>query len=132
MRARELRPRRPWLLPGLRLWVVGGARVPSATATALSAISSDVRVTSRTALRVALGSAAVLSPAEAAALLPGRDQDELRWLRAQGLVRERVLPDQRLTEYVLWREVEAALGATRSPEPTPQATVGGLRRRSAQ
>lgn len=89
-------------------------------------------MTSRTALRVALGSAAVLSPSEAASLLPGRDQDELRWLRAQGLVRERALPDGRLTEYVLWREVETALGTTRSPEPIPQATVVGLRRRSAQ
>jgi hypothetical protein len=87
-------------------------------------------MTSRTALRAALGSAAVLAPSEASELLPMRDSDAALWLRHRGLVREGQLPDGRTYEYVLWREVEAALGSSPTALPEPQGKVVGLRRRA--
>lgn len=88
-------------------------------------------MTSRTVLRTAQGDAAVYSPREAAALLPGRDEDELRWLRAEGLVREKTYPDGRTAEYVLWSEVHRALDASRPELPAQRGrVVVGLRRRS--
>lgn len=86
-------------------------------------------------MRVALGAAAVLSPREAAALLQGRDEDELRWLYAKGLVREKTYPTGETGEFVLWSEVLRALEADRPaiprPEiPKPRDRVAGFRRRS--
>lgn len=65
--------------------------------------------------RLALGAAAVLSPTQAAELLPGRESENMRWLRDQGLVRTRPgLPDVVILDDVL--------EALRSGEPSPDAT----------
>ena len=57
--------------------------------------------------RLHLGEAAVLTPTKAAELLPVREADALRWLRARGLVRR--VPG--LGEVVVWGDVVAAIRA---------------------
>lgn len=66
-----------------------------------------------------LGAAAVVSEAEAVALLPFRDSTARDWLRARGLVRT----DNELGDYVLWGEVLDVLrygGPQESPPPPAQ------------
>lgn len=55
----------------------------------------------RSAERLQLGAAAVLSPSRAAELLPVREADGIRWLRERELVRR--VPG--LGEVVVWGEV---------------------------
>lgn len=77
--------------------------------------------------RLALGSAAVLSPTRAAELLPCRETEALRWLRDQGLVR-RV---DGLGELVVWGDVVAAIQAGRAPgQVAPPTSTGVKLRRS--
>lgn len=85
-----------------------------------------------TAARLALGASAVVSPTVAADWLPRSRADELRWLRARGLVHKRLMHDEdgRLTEseYVIWGEVLAELNGTRKPEtPASRRPRGNVR-----
>jgi hypothetical protein len=57
---------------------------------------------SAAARRRELGRWAILSPTEAASLLPGRESDNLKWLREQHLIRVRPGTDR---EEVRWGEV---------------------------
>lgn len=68
------------------------------------------------ARRLALGTGAVVSLAEAAALLPFADAEARRWLQAQGLVRE--LEGRRVVRWldVLWHP---ALGGPPDEEEAP-------------
>lgn len=82
-------------------------------------------MTSRTPARTALGAAAVLSEAEAVALLPGRDSVARAWLRERGLVR--VTP---LGRVVVWGEVVDALRAgDEAPPPLAPLRRAGTKRR---
>ena len=65
--------------------------------------------------RLALGDAAILSLSAAAELLPIREADARRWLRARGLVRQM---DGR--DVVLWRDVTEAIRAGDPPAPAPR------------
>ncbi len=82
--------------------------------------------------RLALGRDAVVAPTVAATWLPGARADELRWLRARGLVRSRQIPDEEghvvTKEYVIWGEVLAELDGTRKPEPVQRRSRGGTLR----
>jgi hypothetical protein len=77
--------------------------------------------------RLTLGVAAVISVAEAAALLPFADAEARRWLQAQGLVRE--LAGRRV---VRWLDVvfhpdlggvPTEAGAMPPPPPAPRARL---------
>ncbi len=71
--------------------------------------------------RLALGAAAVLSPTQAAELLPGREAENMRWLRDAGLVRSRHgLPDVVIIGDVLeaLRSGATPSEATAKPRPT--------------
>lgn len=76
----------------------------------------------RSALRVALGGAAVLSETEAVALLPGRDAVARAWLRENGLVRVTALG-----RVVVWGDVVEALRGP-AEAPAPATTAGRLPR----
>jgi hypothetical protein len=82
--------------------------------------------------RLALGRDAVVAPTVAATWLPGARADELRWLRARGLVRSRQIPDEDgrtiTKEYVIWGEVLAELDGTRKPDPPARRPRGGTLR----
>lgn len=85
-------------------------------------------MTDRSQARRQLGSAAVLSEAEAVALLPCRDSTAREWLRDRGLVRT-----TGLGKVVIWGEVLEALrghGAPADPQPRPPSKLprAGLRR----
>jgi hypothetical protein len=89
-------------------------------------------MTARTATRAALGSAAVLSEAEACELLPCRDGDARAWLREAGLVVEHPV----LGRVVVWEDVVAAIrarpepeGPVRPPSGLPRRTLRGQRRK---
>ncbi len=78
-------------------------------------------MTSRTALRAALGSAAILSEAEAVQLLPCRDETARAWLRDQGLVTDHPI----LGRVVLWSKVLAALETPAAVAiPRPRVRLG--------
>lgn len=70
----------------------------------------------RHADRLAVSAGAVLTEAEAVALLPVRDSDARAWLRSQGLVRQ--LAGRPV---VRWADVLDALAGDRRPEPRPPA-----------
>lgn len=70
-----------------------------------------------------LGAAAVLSEAEAVALLPVRDSTARKWLRAQGLV-----SDTALGRLVLWERVIDALFRDPPQERAPSKRTGALPR----
>lgn len=82
-------------------------------------MSSCASLPEREAARLLLGMASVLSPRRAAELLPWRDSEARRWLRAQGLI---------LTvggrELVIWGDVLEALrreaDGPEDPPPTPR------------
>lgn len=89
---------------------------------------------SRATLRRSLGSAAIVSPAEAARWLPFGDRVALRWLRARGLIRTVLLPDDsgtpREAEVVHWADVEEEIAGRRQLAAAP-APRKPLRRPSA-
>ncbi len=73
--------------------------------------------------RLTLGTAAVLTVAEAAALLPVCDAEARRWLRARGLVRSLVGRD-----VVIWGDIPDALREDASaPATPPPAPIGRLK-----
>ena len=65
--------------------------------------------------RLSLGGAAVVSPSEAARLIPGRESENLRWLRDNRLVRSR----QGLPDAVIIDDVPAALRGGAAPAASP-------------
>lgn len=74
--------------------------------------------------RLAMGAGAVLTVAEAAALLPVADADARRWLHGAGLVRR--LAGRAV---VVWADVHDALRSSDGPEaPRAEAAAPALRR----
>lgn len=81
-------------------------------------------MTSRTPTRLQLGAAAVLSVAEAVALLPWGDSTARQWLKDQGLIIRRAgIP----RPVVVWGHVLDALQRVDEPEQ-PKPAVSAWRR----
>lgn len=72
-------------------------------------------MTDRREARRQLGDAAVISEAEAFALLPCRDSTARAWLRSSGLVIEH----PQLGRVVIWGDVLAAIRAGKGPDAKP-------------
>lgn len=68
-------------------------------------------MSARATMRVHLGAAAVISPSEAAAWLPCRDEVALAWLRDAGLITDHPM----LGRVVVWRRVLEAIEGGAGP-----------------